>query len=862
MTLRPAFRLTPALSFGALLALLGSTALGTACSSGNSGGNNGGSAGSGGIDGGAGSGGSAGSAGTDASAGSGGAGGIAGGGGTGGGDAGPSTGTGVCKVSKTGKSGLLLKGTVLAPGQIISAGQVLVNSSGIVTCVAKDCSTTAGAADASVVDCTDGVISPGLINPHDHITYANNKPHNGTTRYEHRNDWRKGTHGGVKISYKSGASKNEVLAHELRMVMSGATSTVSAGGERGLLRNLDVANLKEGLPVQTVDSDTFPLADSSGTLITNGCAYSSSRTSAADIAGLDSYVPHIGEGIDLAAENELVCTGQSGPYDLIEPQTGIVHAVAANLKEAKRIEQTHTWVVWSPRTNISLYGNTAPIVLLDNEGVGMALGTDWIVSGSMNMSRELRCADDLNQKYFGKHFSDKQLWEMATTNGAFVTGTESGLGMLKPGYMADIAVFDGTKNKGYRAVIDAGPADVALVLRGGTPLYGDDALVTNAALGGATCEPLAVCGVSKAACVKADTGVALADVKAAGEAIYPLANCGGNAPPSEPSCVPLRPNEYDGSITATDDDGDGIPNGSDNCPDVFNPIRPMDIGAQPDTDGDGEGDACDPCPDDKTDSCTKPDAEDIDGDGIPNGVDNCPGTANPNQTDTDKDGKGDACDSCSSSNPGFATCPLPLTSVRDPNSPQHPSTGSAVTIQGVYVTGVVPQNAAGTGKSLGFYVEDGSQKPFSGIYIFTKTVVPTVKVGNKVDITGVYDPYQSLDEISSPTYTVTDSGTTLPFSPLVVANPADLATGGALADGYQSMLVEVDNVKVTVLNPDAPSDYDEFAVTGNLRVDDQLYPPLNNAYPVGTAFTKIIGVSSFAFANNKIEPRTATDLQP
>ena len=72
-----------------------------------------------------------------------------------------------------------------------------------------------------------------------------------------------------------------------------------------------------------------------------------------------------------------------------------------------------------------------------------------------------------------------------------------------------------------------------------------------------------------------------------------------------------------------DSDGDGIVNGSDNCPTVFNPD-------QKDTDGDHIGDACD---------------SDDDNDGIPDTRDNCPLVSNPNQADSDHDGIGDACDS-------------------------------------------------------------------------------------------------------------------------------------------------------------------------------------------------------------------------
>ena len=45
-------------------------------------------------------------------------------------------------------------------------------------------------------------------------------------------------------------------------------------------------------------------------------------------------------------------------------------------------------VVWSPRSNIALYGHTANVTLLDRLGVNIALSSDWLPSGSMNMLRD------------------------------------------------------------------------------------------------------------------------------------------------------------------------------------------------------------------------------------------------------------------------------------------------------------------------------------------------------------------------------------------------------------------------------------------------------------------------------------------
>jgi cytosine/adenosine deaminase-related metal-dependent hydrolase len=786
--------------------------------------------------------------------------------------------SGTCSVTKPGTAGKVFQGTVLAPDEVLHKGEILVDDAGQILCAACDCSADAAYAAATIVTCANGVISPGFINPHEHITYQNNAPiaHPGL-RYENRSDWQ-GGRGHARLDYKSGANQTVQAYGELRFLMAGTTTMAGGGGIPGLVRNIDTsADELEGLPAYPADSDVFPLS-TPGKNLASGCMYSPGGTTNAVVSQLDSYLPHISEGIDVEARNEFVCTS-APPTDLIEQQTAIIHGVALNPVDADIVRSNMSKVVWSPRSNVDLYGNTANVTMFDLVGVNIALGTDWVPSGSMNMLRELACADSLNTTYYDKHFTDADLWRMATANAAFAIGADRVVGMLKKGYLADVVIYDGSTNKDFRAVIGAGVEDVALVLRGGKVMYGDDALVSDAALGGGVgCDSLAgdVCGKPKKACIDVRIGGSsppnLAAIRTAGEVYYPLFFCKGMTPTNEPSCVPSRPASvlgsgiYTGAVTADDKDGDGIPDAQDDCPTIFNPIRPMDNGRQADADADGIGDACDICPEDKTQKCAGATGGDFDGDGIPNGTDNCPEVANPSQADADSDGKGDACDSCAAANPGATPCSLAISIIRNPAATGHPAKGAIVK-----TTGYISSRHT----SVDLYIQEAATgAAWQGIQILadalTGTLTTGLKLGQQIEVVGVYKEIFGVDQITAATITVTNA-TVTPMVPLVVTADQINTAAGAGAEPFESLLLQIAGpITITKDNPDT-GPFFELVVTGNIRLDDAIYPRYGTPaaampYPPvgftnGTVFPKVTGILGFGFGNRKLYPRIAADLQ-
>jgi cysteine-rich repeat protein len=807
----------------------------------------------------------------------------------------PVTSGSTCTVTKAGTNGArLFQGVVLKDSGVLNGGQVLVDAQGIIQCSECDCSSRAGAAEATVISCPQGVISPGLINAHDHITFQG-PPRVGTEeRYEHRHDWRRGNDGHTRVT-NPGSSNILITWGELRQVMAGTTSVAGSGGQPGLLRNLDKESVttsggnQQGLDEPALVYQTFPLGDSGGTEVTSGCGYPG-IDSPSVIPQHSAYFPHVGEGIEESARNEFRCTSTSanGGRDLFQRQTAVIHGIAVTAEEIGTMATEGTDLIWSPRSNMSLYGDTAMVPAYRQMGVTIALGTDWLQSGSMNVLRELQCADYLNATYYSRTFTDEELWRMVTANAADLSDTQEKLGRLEPGKVADLAIFRlrTFAASPHRAVITANAEDVVLTLRGGKPLYGDQALV--ATLGRDGCEALDVCGAQKVVCVADEIGQTFAALQTTNANAYPLFFC-NQAPKDEPVCAPQRTSTnasfpasvnrstvYNGVRSADDKDGDGVPDARDNCPILFNPVRPMDGGAQADTDKDGVGDMCDPCPlAANTTSCAVPPVDDEDSDGRKDWQDNCPYVANADQADSDADGRGDACDACATANPGARACAVTIYDVKRPVDGVHRLVNQPVSLADVLVTAV---------GSSGFFVqvhpaETGrySGPDYSGLFVFTNSA-PSVAAGDRITITQatVADFFGQI-QLTNAAITKNSGGNPLPApiresSPGTALTPADVRTGGPRAAALEGVLVELSNVYVTKVEPSlgagdrAPSN--EFVVDTTagtdgeavgVRVNDYLYA-LPSLPAVGTKYRVVRGVLEFRNSNFKLEPRNAQDF--
>ena len=263
----------------------------------------------------------------------------------------------------------------------------------------------------------------------------------------------------------------------------------------GLTRNLDHPSaLTNDLPETTcpgqpstvqaaVANEIFPLESPHDRVDWYRCRLSNGR--------LRALLVHLSEGnpADASARREFSMLKSRG---LLTPGVVIVHGTAFGLDEFRSMSKAGVGLVWSPRSNDELYGDTTNIAAATALGVDVAVGPDWSVTGSSGMLQELNY---IATRY--RDISPRQLVMMATSTPAKIARLRDKLGTLAPGFAADILVIKNHGDAPYETVVSATPADVRLVAVAGVPIYGEPALMRTL-LPGSQLTEITVCGSQKA----------------------------------------------------------------------------------------------------------------------------------------------------------------------------------------------------------------------------------------------------------------------------------------------------------------------------------------------------------------------------
>ena len=329
--------------------------------------------------------------------------------------------------------------------------------------------------DAAVLDCRGrAVVSPGFVNAHEHPAFSYAFPDaNLNPGYEHRDEWRLGIAGKTRLPSPQPyyfdpddpdpAATAILIAMELRHLLGGATAIAGTGGVPGVIRNIN-RHVRQGDPAlydAEADVTTFPFSLRVVEDLRDECAGGPVHRfpPADDGLAFMALVPHVGEGRLSSCAARAEVARYLERVQRRDRRYSLVHGVATDREDYAAMHEFDVTLVWSPRSNLALYGETVDIAGALEHGVRVALSTDWSPSGSFNLREEAECARQVAERA-GAALPGEALWRMATVNGAYALGLEDRFGAIKPGLRADLMLVRYAGGDAWEAVLTATDEDI------------------------------------------------------------------------------------------------------------------------------------------------------------------------------------------------------------------------------------------------------------------------------------------------------------------------------------------------------------------------------------------------------------------
>ena len=319
---------------------------------------------------------------------------------------------------------------------------------------------------------TGGTIFPGLIELHNHLAYNALRLWDVPEKYTNRDKWgreedyRRLVSGPMQVLGPSPELMPAVVRWvECKCLVSGTTTGQgiqlfsNAGARRyyrGIVRNVEATD-DAGLPHAQAKISDVEAADA--------------RSFLRRLGQHECFILHLSEGTDPAAREHFLALKLPRRKWALAPSLAGIHCAALEAEDFEVLGRHGCSMVWSPFSNLLLYGATAKIKAAKAAKLKIGLGSDWSPTGSKNLLGELKVAklvsDDL-----GGLFADDELVAMATCDAASILRWDGALGTIENTKRADLIAIDSTSGDPYRALIGADEADLRLVMIGGVARFG------------------------------------------------------------------------------------------------------------------------------------------------------------------------------------------------------------------------------------------------------------------------------------------------------------------------------------------------------------------------------------------------------
>ena len=360
-------------------------------------------------------------------------------------------------------------------------GKVWIGDDGHIAAVTKGSAQgPAGFETAPVADVDNDLVIPGFIDLHSHLAYATLplwvEP-NRTVPFPHHDIWPTRPTYPESVTWPAyaliEATPVELLAYaEIRALIGGTTSIQGSPPSNRPLDGWLVRNIED----ETLGGEVGRHQVLASTLTLKSEQLGERATRMRQGA---TFIYHCAEGRPGSiVQREYLATRTAGCL-----QRHLV-AIHANAVDPAAYD---TWrepgaIVWSPFSNLWLYGTTTDVPAALARNINLCVGSDWGPSGTRNVLGELKVASLVSEAN-GWGITDFDLVKMITANPGDVLAQawHRQAGRLQPGALGDVVVIAARpKTDPFKTILRATEADVRLVVVNGQPLYGTEALMRQA----------------------------------------------------------------------------------------------------------------------------------------------------------------------------------------------------------------------------------------------------------------------------------------------------------------------------------------------------------------------------------------------